>query len=680
MSLPITRICTHLDIRQCDGFQCCFACGAVLPEHPRLQPTISALPFYVYSGLDTAKGQQIRLVLLCPGTFTDTIRCTIECVDLEDHPHFDAVSYTWATEAGDNTRSPDICIDDEYRIHVTKNCEAALRHLRRPDCARKLWIDSISINQYDTKERGHQVGFMGRIYESASTVQICINDPDNAYTNCMRWLNLDHGQSFSLDLVHEELKQLFQKRYFERAWVLQEVALAKIAVLVVNGESVTLSPPQLTRLIRGCREWRLVMPGPLNWTRAGSRQLSIGIVSWLRISWYTSCQDPRDKIYAILSLLSPEIRDLIPVDYSVSFETVIIRAIIACIADSRNLDVLSYARLPEDEDVVHSCNFRIADFDRFLQLATTAVDTLCPTSQILRRSRVHIAVDDVPEDMCYHGSVASSAITMIYKPNLSTQLLPLFKVRSHLIDISLGTVHYRAYENLFALSNNYVTSFSHNGEWIGPRFRRTNPNKTRIAGTVQEASKSVLNQSKQTATSYPPSYLSGNGASNEGVQQMLPGLEDTPDYLTGEHPGLIAELFLLSPNYTSASEDYNQSDLQAFARSACSFASRAEGYRSKPFRPDPFNKPEAYKLFYTNYSIGVCTSWSTQNDAVYGLDGTDSLFLLRQVSPGVFRIVEPCYLWAAWELDYWNPGTRKGIWYDRPCDLGAEQTRMIEIY
>jgi hypothetical protein len=49
------------------------------------------------------------------------------------------------------------------------------------------------------------------------------------------------------------------------------------------------------------------------------------------------------------------------------------------------------------------------------------------------------------------------------------------------------------------------------------------------------------------------------------------------------------------------------------------------------------------------------------------------------VSSNTYRIVGYCYLWAAGELDYWSQGTYKGLWLERPVDLG-EGTRRIEIY
>lgn len=68
-----------------------------------------------------------------------------------------------------------------------------------------------------------------------------------------------------------------------------------------------------------------------------------------------------------------------------------------------------------------------------------------------------------------------------------------------------------------------------------------------------------------------------------------------------------------------------------------------------------------------------------EGDAIFAVDGVSTPLILREIKPGEYRIVSECYLWAALELDYWNPGTKKGRWGTRHYDHGCEQTRMITI-
>jgi hypothetical protein len=86
-------------------------------------------------------------------------------------------------------------------------------------------------------------------------------------------------------------------------------------------------------------------------------------------------------------------------------------------------------------------------------------------------------------------------------------------------------------------------------------------------------------------------------------------------------------------------------------------------------------------LFETNNSVGFTDGNYRERDQVFAIDGAKSPFILRRVGEeNEYKIVSDCYLWAALELDYWNPGTRKGLWEDgddrQPRE---EQTRMIEM-
>jgi len=88
------------------------------------------------------------------------------------------------------------------------------------------------------------------------------------------------------------------------------------------------------------------------------------------------------------------------------------------------------------------------------------------------------------------------------------------------------------------------------------------------------------------------------------------------------------------------------------------------------------------KLFRTYYSVGFCRIRLRPSDMIFAVDGVRAPLVLRRHdhNSSLYRVIGDCYLWAALELDYWNPGTKKGIWSSWPYDLGQIQTRMIEIY
>ncbi|KAK4107637.1 HET-domain-containing protein, partial [Canariomyces notabilis] len=48
--------------------------------------------------------------------------------------------------------------------YIMPNLRDALRQVRLPDRPRRLWVDSICINQANPQEQGRQVSLMGLIY------------------------------------------------------------------------------------------------------------------------------------------------------------------------------------------------------------------------------------------------------------------------------------------------------------------------------------------------------------------------------------------------------------------------------------------------------------------------------------------------------------------------------------
>lgn len=86
------------------------------------------------------------------------------------------------------------------------------------------------------------------------------------------------------------------------------------------------------------------------------------------------------------------------------------------------------------------------------------------------------------------------------------------------------------------------------------------------------------------------------------------------------------------------------------------------------------------RTFSTHYSVGFSRVDLEPGDFIFAIDGVRTPLVLRRCegSDSAYRVVGECYLWAALDLDYWNPGTKKGVWRRRPYDLG-EQTRLIEI-
>lgn len=118
----------------------------------------------IYRPLDSAL-KEIRLLKLLPAaSFPEDIQGQLTHTYLTDPCPYEALSYRW----GGNNFTQEIKIDGQL-IHITKNLEAALRHLRHESTERLIWVDALCINQEDMAERGHQVSMMREIYTRCHT-------------------------------------------------------------------------------------------------------------------------------------------------------------------------------------------------------------------------------------------------------------------------------------------------------------------------------------------------------------------------------------------------------------------------------------------------------------------------------------------------------------------------------
>lgn len=114
---------------------------------------------------------QIRLVSLRPGRWTDPLICELNQVLLEDSPAYCALSYVW----GDRSSMRLINLNNASFL-VTSNLEAALRRLRHPTRSLHLWVDMLCIDQSSTDERTHQVNLMSSIYSGAREAVLWLGD------------------------------------------------------------------------------------------------------------------------------------------------------------------------------------------------------------------------------------------------------------------------------------------------------------------------------------------------------------------------------------------------------------------------------------------------------------------------------------------------------------------------
>ena len=345
---------------------------------------------YEYSALDE-DASEIRLMTLLPGRFEDDVFITMETVVLnkERTPQYEALSYVWGS-----TENPvDIFIQARKTKHpkwssllgqsrqrtisVTQNLATALPYLRKEDKPRVFWIDAICVNQQDRAERAHQVKRMAALYSMASQVIVWLGPESQNSTLALRAIDRFASQlrvdwySYEMTSVStgkvivrdvdpfdgyetwESVGNLLRRPWFERLWIWQEVRLAKESYLFCGNEGVPWESLRKTVL------YIQSIPRP-EWTShliercfkiinyPGTTDTFNDLILTLGAARSASCSDPRDKVFAVLSLANKSDTRGIDVDYSKHAEAVFQDLVLHFTSNLRSLDILTECELRDD--------------------------------------------------------------------------------------------------------------------------------------------------------------------------------------------------------------------------------------------------------------------------------------------------------------------------------------------
>ncbi|KAK1751177.1 heterokaryon incompatibility protein-domain-containing protein [Echria macrotheca] len=334
-------------------------------------------PEYPYRPLNI-ETQEIRLLSLNP---LPDGSCSLSLIhrtlDSDNPPVYLALSYVW----GDATDTAEILVDG-VQLKVTKNLASALKRLKRQFPGEHIWIDAVCINQLDTAERNAQVGVMGRIYSHAKRVLVWMGDePDHGALAKIQQLGRSYRGVISAaewgDFMEENrfleamsdpanrpefdrLCAFFERPWWKRVWVIQELVLARDARFFCGHEEDSLVVPWED--VKGCLELlemskitssspdALSVPGRmaiyvrvmhtalgrshLTWTagqyreRTGRGESGLPLFEALFLISYTpvfvsgglQAKDPRDMVYGLLGIVRDEDRRRIPLDYSTSMD------------------------------------------------------------------------------------------------------------------------------------------------------------------------------------------------------------------------------------------------------------------------------------------------------------------------------------------------------------------------
>ncbi|KAG5804774.1 hypothetical protein H9Q74_009813 [Fusarium xylarioides] len=193
--------------------------------------------------------------MLGPGARDDPIECSLHVAKF-DGEAYDAISYVWGNAA---QRRSIQC--QGHHVDMTMNLFEALRQIRQPHEPRRIWADSLCINQSDLVEKSFQVNMMGDIYAHAQQVVVCLGDDgqngeaasvafsviqdynriaakylsEDVLNSREWWKAVDDYGPVTATLLQNVLP-VFKHPRFERVWVLQEVGLAYVLSMMEFAE------------------------------------------------------------------------------------------------------------------------------------------------------------------------------------------------------------------------------------------------------------------------------------------------------------------------------------------------------------------------------------------------------------------------------------------------------------
>ena len=281
---------------------------------------IKADQWPTYNGYQplNSTGYQIRLLDLKAGQDNDEIVCTLRHVDLVDKPDYCALSYYWGAPVAASALKS-ITVDGtivNIRPAVHSFLSSLVSHLQ----TLTVWLDVICIDQENNEERQSQVSLMSTIFGSARNVYVWLGDADADSDYVFDGLNgVIDDDRLNLRILSECLEQLFWRPYWTRMWVIQEFSLAQNITLVCGSrfnewEQLVLQAVKLRhdKETEGWLRFDRFSKAPQGSHDNEEKYL----FSLMETFQHSRCVDPRDKVYALLSLSSDGKH--VAADYSIS--------------------------------------------------------------------------------------------------------------------------------------------------------------------------------------------------------------------------------------------------------------------------------------------------------------------------------------------------------------------------
>lgn len=223
--------------------------------------------------------------------------------------------------------------------------------------------------------------------------------------------------------------------------MIQEVILAKRVVLQVNGDTVCMTQALYQKLNRLELQYKIATPTLLKFPNTQG----LGIVQALQLSLSANASDKRDVVYGVASLLQDEIRRLVPIDYRLSHDEVLCRALQGCLVEQQSLNIITTAALRQGADMHDSCSFNFEDLHEFLRLEPGlqgGLDDFSKSKMQIHRGwkgNVQVMIDSTTSESMekidqVYGPYSVSSVRVVDSQLPKHQILPRLTVHSQLFE------------------------------------------------------------------------------------------------------------------------------------------------------------------------------------------------------------------------------------------------------
>ncbi|KAL8948356.1 MAG: hypothetical protein Q9222_005452 [Ikaeria aurantiellina] len=351
---------------------------------------------------------------------SEVVTCELLTESLVDAADYEALSYTWGSTIQDRPvtvivktpSSSSLPAVTTTTIGVSKHLYSALLHLRKPNVPRRVWIDQLCIDQQNIPEKNAQVRLMAEIYQRAERTvvwlgQMDMEDEDRKAildaTDRMTFRPIEReysspndrlilkdligfqAQGKSLELGQRRrqvLAALLNKSWFTRAWVYQEVVVAKRGIVLCGDFEMDMDI--FINLLDGVCELDMQEMGeaasimhssrgykPMFAIREARFESRNGLSSdkkskWLSTLWQAmgnlDATNPRDKVYAFLAFADSTEDSRLAPSYEKSIKSVYTDAMIKSVRSLGSLDVLELAHKGEESN--HDLPSWVPDFSK----------------------------------------------------------------------------------------------------------------------------------------------------------------------------------------------------------------------------------------------------------------------------------------------------------------------------